>query len=230
MAYNQLPMLVKQGGTGIASATAYAPIVGGTTTTGAFQSASTGFSTAGYVLTSTGSSSLPTFQSSGGWNYLVTETASSSASLAFTSVVTSTYINYVLLFSNVLPATAGDTLNLTVSNDNGSTYVVTNYQSGITSFPYNSTTASNVNTTSTCYLSAALATTVGACGAVYMTVQSGAVFVATGDVTYFANSTNLISTSNINSYNTSTTMNAFKITMSTGNISTGTFTLFGISK
>lgn len=54
--------LVAGGGTGATSFTAYSPICGGTTTTGTLQSASTGQSTSGFVLTSTGASSLPTFQ------------------------------------------------------------------------------------------------------------------------------------------------------------------------
>ncbi|NDB57710.1 hypothetical protein EB001_04625, partial [bacterium] len=53
---------VANGGTGIATATAYALIAGGTTSTGAFQSLTTG--TAGQVLTSNGASALPTWQSS----------------------------------------------------------------------------------------------------------------------------------------------------------------------
>lgn len=61
-----IPLTVPNGGTGLASATAYAPIVGGTTTTGAFQVANSGMSNSGYVLTSTGSSSLPTWQAAGG--------------------------------------------------------------------------------------------------------------------------------------------------------------------
>jgi len=50
------------GGTGATSFTAYAPVCGGTTTTGALQAASMGISTSGYVLTSNGSSALPSFQ------------------------------------------------------------------------------------------------------------------------------------------------------------------------
>jgi hypothetical protein len=42
--------------------TAYAPLAGGTTSTGAVQQITTGLSASGNVLTSTGSSSLPTFQ------------------------------------------------------------------------------------------------------------------------------------------------------------------------
>jgi len=56
-------LIVSNGGTGVATmTTAYAPVCAGTTATGALQVASTGLSTSGYVLTSTGSGSLPTFQ------------------------------------------------------------------------------------------------------------------------------------------------------------------------
>jgi hypothetical protein len=54
--------VVAGGGTGDTSFTVYAPICGGTTTTGALQSASTGISTSGYVLTSNGNAALPSFQ------------------------------------------------------------------------------------------------------------------------------------------------------------------------
>jgi len=58
---------VSAGGTGLSTATtAYAPVCAGTTATGNFQVASTGLSTAGWVLTSNGSSALPSFQSPGG--------------------------------------------------------------------------------------------------------------------------------------------------------------------
>lgn len=54
---------VTTGGTGVTTmTTAYAPVISGTTATGALQVASTGLSTSGNILTSTGSSSLPTFQ------------------------------------------------------------------------------------------------------------------------------------------------------------------------
>lgn len=59
-------VVVAHGGTAATSFTAYAPICGGTTTTGALQSASSGISNSGWVLTSTGASSLPTWQAAGG--------------------------------------------------------------------------------------------------------------------------------------------------------------------
>jgi len=55
---------VAGGGTGDTSFTAYSPICGGTTTTGALQSTTLGAS--GTVLTSTGTGSLPTFQTISG--------------------------------------------------------------------------------------------------------------------------------------------------------------------
>lgn len=56
---------VPKGGTGLTSATAYAVLCGGTTSTGAFQSvASVG--TSGQVLTSNGAGALPTFQDAAG--------------------------------------------------------------------------------------------------------------------------------------------------------------------
>ena len=63
-----LPLSVIQGGTKNTSFTAYAPIVGGTTTTGAFQSADTAIGNSGFVLTSTGASSIPTWQANGTGN------------------------------------------------------------------------------------------------------------------------------------------------------------------
>jgi hypothetical protein len=54
---------ITDGGTGVSTmTTAYAPVCAGTTATGALQVASTGLSTAGYVLTSNGASAVPSFQ------------------------------------------------------------------------------------------------------------------------------------------------------------------------
>jgi len=53
------PLVVAQGGSGVASHTAYGVIVGGTTSTAATQTVTPG--TSGYVLTSAGSSAVPTW-------------------------------------------------------------------------------------------------------------------------------------------------------------------------
>lgn len=64
---------VANGGTGRASATAYAVITGGTTSTGAQQSVS-GVGTLGQVLTSNGASALPTWQGPKTYGGVVTST------------------------------------------------------------------------------------------------------------------------------------------------------------
>jgi hypothetical protein len=56
---------VPGGGTGLATATAYALLTGGTTSTGNFQQVS-GTGTSGQVLTSNGAGALPTWQTSSG--------------------------------------------------------------------------------------------------------------------------------------------------------------------
>ena len=56
-------VVVADGGTGVSSFTVYAPLYGGTTTTGPIQSGTVG--TAGQVLTSNGAGALPTFQAPG---------------------------------------------------------------------------------------------------------------------------------------------------------------------
>lgn len=63
---NAIPISVVEGGSGDSSLTAYAPLVGGTSTTSSIQSAATGMSTAGFVFTSNGSSAVPSFKANPG--------------------------------------------------------------------------------------------------------------------------------------------------------------------
>jgi hypothetical protein len=57
------PIPVASGGTGIASATNFAPLCSGTTATGVWQPVTTGLPNASYYLTSNGASALPSFLS-----------------------------------------------------------------------------------------------------------------------------------------------------------------------
>jgi hypothetical protein len=69
---------VSNGGTGITTATAYAVICAGTTSTGAFQNVS-GVGTAGQVLTSNGAGALPTWQTAAGGATSLTTLSASTA-------------------------------------------------------------------------------------------------------------------------------------------------------
>lgn len=86
---------VARGGTGVATLTAYAPIFGGTTSTGAVQSGTVG--TSGQVLTSNGAGALPTFQTASGggsgWN--------DSASVALADVSKKAYRNNDIFLDTV---------------------------------------------------------------------------------------------------------------------------------
>jgi hypothetical protein len=66
-----IPWTVPNGGTGNTTATAYALVAGGTSSTGAFQSVS-GVGTTGQVLTSNGAAALPTWQSVSGSGAITT--------------------------------------------------------------------------------------------------------------------------------------------------------------
>lgn len=76
---NPLPWTVQQGGTAASFFTSYAPVCAGTSPTGAFQSASAGISNSGYVLTSNGSSALPSWQAAAGGSFPFTDESSSFA-------------------------------------------------------------------------------------------------------------------------------------------------------
>lgn len=75
---------VVNGGTGLATTTAYAVLTGGTTSTGAFQQVS-GLGTSGNVLTSNGTGALPTWQSAGGGTNIYTANGTLTANRTVTS-------------------------------------------------------------------------------------------------------------------------------------------------
>jgi hypothetical protein len=114
---------VADGGTGVSSFTAYAPIFGGTTGTGPLQSGGVG--TLGQVLTSNGAGSLPTFQTlSGGATLLSTLTTTSGSTQSATSLAASQM--FIIVFRNVSVSSGSSVyLNVAVSSNNGSSYSTT---------------------------------------------------------------------------------------------------------
>lgn len=92
---------VADGGTGVSSLTAYAPIFGGTTSTGAVQSGTVG--SAGQVLTSNGAGALPTFQAPAASGITWTEVTGTSQ----TAAINNGYItNNAGLVTVTIPTTA----------------------------------------------------------------------------------------------------------------------------
>jgi len=84
-------LAVSRGGIGSGSATAYAVICGGTTSTGALQSvASVG--TSGQVLTSNGAGALPTFQDPSAGSFTITTQVFTSGSGTYTPTAGTQYV------------------------------------------------------------------------------------------------------------------------------------------
>ena len=69
--------------------------------------------------------SFGSISSLGSLTHIATQTASSSASLSFTSGIDSTYKEYIFYFVNIHPATDTVDFQFNMSTDGGSTYAVT---------------------------------------------------------------------------------------------------------
>jgi hypothetical protein len=180
--------------------------------------------------------SIPT--GSGAWTLLQTQTASNSANITFTSTyITSTYNKYALVMNNVVPATNGVSMSMTVSVDNGSNYLATGYKAVINVFS-EAATANAVSSTTliplTIITGNTLANTagIGLMGTLYMlNWTSGSSFPEIhGNCSYLESSAaNTLTGLWGGRAPTTNVINNIKIVMSSGNISTGTFSLYGIS-
>lgn len=112
---------------------------GGSTTANALASLTTTVNvsnatapTAGQVLTATSDSAAtwqnPAAGGSGALILLSTQTANSSASIAFNSTfLTSTYTHYMIIYSGVYSSINASNLLLTTSTNNGSSYIASGY-------------------------------------------------------------------------------------------------------
>lgn len=125
------PITVAQGGTGVATlTTAYGVLCAGTTATGNVQTlASLGSST--QVLTSNGAGALPSFQAaagaSSGLTFIGTASATSSATVDFANLLTSTYDNYLVVIEDFSPDTNNIELELLVGTGGTPTYQTSGY-------------------------------------------------------------------------------------------------------
>lgn len=142
-----VPLPTSQGGTGLTSATAYAVLCGGTTSTGNLQSIA-GVGTSGQVLTSNGAGALPTFTTLQqanivAWiNFNGTGTPAANASGNISSITDNGTGDYTLNYTTTLASAnyalagmgvanggaavslAGNTLSVT-SKTTGATRIVT---------------------------------------------------------------------------------------------------------
>lgn len=222
---------VSDGGTGTSSVTAYAVVCGGTTSTNPLQAiASVGSS--GQVLTSNGAGALPTMQTPC-WVKISSQTASSSSSIDFTSLST-TYRSFRIELSHVVPVTDTADLWMRTSTDNGSTY-----DSGASAYYWSRMSVSGGGTTSgagsTGDSKISLATNLGTSTREtlngHVTVhdpQNTPGVHVTWDVNLFSATPTFFHTTGGAFRDATADVDAIRFIMSSGNISSGTFTLYGL--
>tara|TARA_R100001443_G_scaffold73451_1_gene81372 strand:+ start:37 stop:777 length:741 start_codon:yes stop_codon:yes gene_type:complete len=65
----------------------------------------------------------------GQWSKLLTSTASGTSSIEFnSSYITTTYLDYLVVGTNIVPASDNVQLSMTISSDNGSSYASSSYR------------------------------------------------------------------------------------------------------
>lgn len=230
------PLAVASGGTGVSSTTAYAVLCGGTTSTNPVQSiASVG--TAGQVLTSNGAGALPTFQAAAGGAgalvFIASATASASATISFDNNLSATYDNYLVMIENLLPATNAVTFQCRVGTGAGPTYQATNYSGniysnvGATSFA-SGTTAIDCNPTSRL---SNTANRVSAYRFYLFNVNNATTDKnLVGQADYWDSSASTDANAAVaGRWQGATVLTSLRFLMSSGNISTGVFKLYGIT-
>jgi len=167
-------------------------------------------------------------------SYLVklsSQTASSSSTISFTSLINSNYSTYLVRIRTAVPASNAVNMTMLFSTNNGTSYLSTNYAYG---YDIRGSTNSDVgsSTDTSLFIAGSQITGSGTF------LNSDIMLYDMNSGTYSAkfNSNSVVLTSSTNfatvisgGMNTGTTaVNAIEFKYSSGNISSGTFTLYGV--
>ena len=194
----------------------------------------------GKVLSSDGTDvSWQTPSSGGAITFLETHTASTSATLDFTTFISSTYDEYVFEFINVLPATTNTELWMRVGTgagptyDSGSTYSFGNFRfsqagSAVTgATPGSPTTQWDLSGSGGVSNSA----NYGLYGTVRLFDPQSAVYKKIrGEFGYLSNGNEPLASNISGMYLSTTALTAIRFLFSSGNIASGTIRVYGIAK
>lgn len=153
-----------------------------------------------------------------------TQIASSSASIQFTSI--GTYQYYLFKFDGVLPATNAVNLYLLVSTNGGTSYLTSGYVSTMTTLDLTTSGGGPIAAiTNGIYAASSVSNSTGlTSGSIYYFPASGnANLMTTFVLTSTGHYTNGTGGANVGV----TGVNAFQFIMSSGNITSGTFSLYG---
>ncbi len=158
-------------------------------------------------------------------------TASNSASIAFTSLISANFPTYYVTFVDLLPATDIVNLLFTASVDNGANYLATNYKWALE----NVTSSANAITGSTSDSSGMIASNLsntssrGLCGDYFFfQLNTTNQIVGNGTGCHYNKDARFAFYQSTVANTGTTAVNAIKFAMSSGNITSGTINLFGV--
>ena len=179
----------------------------------------------------------------GSLTHIATQTASSSASISFTSGIDSTYKEYIFYFVNIHPASDSVSFDFNLSVDNGSNYNVTKTSTSFRAYVYedgssgtlqyeeNHDLAQSTNAERLCAVDLGNDNDQCFSGSLHLFNPSSTTFVkhyiARANHNHDANLT-------VNFYkagygNTTSAVDAIQFSMSSGNIDSGQILLFGLN-
>lgn len=190
----------------------------------------------GNVLTVSGG--VPTWAApaaAGGMTLLSAQTASNVANIDFTSISVGTYRTYLLIYRDVVPATDDASLVLRTSTDNGSSFATTGYRAGIQYLNFDGTSASPADASNSTFLylttqlDNATSTSTGN-GSVYIYINDAALPHIAGNFSSDHNTASSNYAGTVWGTASASDANAFRVLMSSGNITQGRFLLFGIQE
>mgnify|MGYP001489138562 CR=1 FL=1 len=184
---------------------------------------------------------LPTAVSGGALNLISTQTASSSSTISFTSGIDSTYKEYIFKFINIHTSSDGQNLQFNFSTDGGSNYNVTKTDAVFRAYQMEDGSASGLDYQTSLDVAqstgfANLNTGLGnqndesLSGTLHLFDPSNTTFVKH----FIAEVSNLENAYEGHTFtagygNTTSAVDAIQFKMSTGNIDSGTITLYGIN-
>jgi len=234
------PITVPQGGTNLTTLTANNVILGNGASAPTFVAPGT----SGNLLKSNGTtwtSAAPAVSASG-LTLITTLTASTSATLTFTNTsITSTYDNYLFVFSSLRADTGNSVLFMQTSTDNGSTFASTagDYAYAWGAFDVASAVAQYQNSTTNTGLKIGYLLNLGSVSSVPQASFNAEIYLL--NPLKSADTTQIVGQGS--SYNTRTTTafgggsriaaevnNAVKFFFDAGNIASGTIQIFGVQK
>lgn len=227
-------LLVSHGGTGDTTLTAHGVLIG----EGTAAVAITAVGTTGQVLTGvTGADPVWAAPAASGALVLLEQhTAANSATLDFTTGITSTYDSYVIQLIDMLPASAAQNLQFRVSTDGGATYDATgNYYGALDINPNtggSGVTQTNGATAAVVFPSVDnTASAGGVSGDIHMFNPGSAAIRKHFTVNLLGSrAADVANATGIMLWNVVTAVNAFRFLFASGNITSGIIRLYGVAK